>query len=198
MELKFLTPQRAVADLMAELKCKSLTEVHKKMQSAGMNAKRELFFGSAFVSAVGKIQEHECLLKLADEPWDIEMMDKTLLDRGKKPNHWNIQCVQIKDYYVKDQLRQTDNIYKIFSSFLESKKLAPERGDYKGGLLVFHIGLNIGGLFDIQKLRKHIRSISQNKFEQIWITGFYQPDYSQVQIAELLLSDDQLYLTPFP
>ena len=198
MELTFFTPERVITDLMADLKCKSAVEIHKKLRSPGMNARRELFFGSVFVSAVGKIQKHECLLKLADEPWDIEMVDKTLLDRQDKPNHWNIQCVHIKDYYIKDQLLASNNIYKIFSRFLESKKLSLESGDYKGGLLVFHISLNIGGLFDLQKLRNYIRRITQNKFEQIWITGFYKPDYSQVQIAELLLSNEQLFLVSFP
>jgi len=198
MNLTFYTPERVLSDLFKKYYCDNIPDLMKGLTAPTAKDDRELFFGYLFTVAASRLQKHECLLKLSDEPWDFEMVDKTLVDRNESPNHWNIQNVQITDYVMKDKIKKNKNIYEIFSDFLTEKKLAPEKGDYKGGILVFYIKLNITGSFKLDRLRRFVRAIPQSKFQQIWIMGLTKADGSQMTISELLTSDDPQHLVPLP
>lgn len=201
MTVEFMTSEKVFHDLMKKYGVKSLTELHRVIEGkSGVNDDRDLFFGAIFAHGVGQVQKHQCVLKIFhDEPWDIEMVDKTQLDKGEIPNHFYIQNVHITHHYIEAELKNgLENIYEIFCKFLYEKKLSPLKADYKGGLLVFHVGSNIQGKFDLRILRVKLRQIQQTKFQQIWITSFSQSDYSQGQLAELLLDDRELLLFPIP
>ena len=197
--LIFFSPNKVILDLFEKHKCNSLGELHKKIEGKrGFVDDRELFFGSVFTLGIGIVQHHDCLVRLADqEPWDVEIVDNTLLQKGKTPNHFYVQNVHITKHYIENEIKNdNNNIYKIIAKFLDEKKLSPKRGDYKGGLLVFHIGANINGNFYLPSLRKTVREIKQDKFEQIWVTNFSKPDYSEANLSELLKSDMELLKFP--
>lgn len=196
-----MTPEKVFRDLMEKYKVRSLAELHYAIEGKSKtNDDRDLFFGAVFVHGVGQVQKHQCVLKLFHgEPWDTEMVDKTRLDEGEVPNHFYIQSVHITSQYIKAELKNgLKDIYAIFCKFLYDKKLSPRKADYKGGLLVFHIGINIQGKFDLRILRTRVRQIPQTKFQQIWTTSFSKPDYSQGQLAELLQDECELLLFSIP
>lgn len=190
-----MSAEKNFNDLFTKYRVKTLVELQKKIEGkSGANKDRDLFYGGIFVNGVSQVQKHQCMLRSSDnEPWDIEMIDNTLLQRKEVPNHFYIQNVHITHHYIKSQVNNgLSDIYNIFSKFLYEKKLCPEKADYRGGILVFHIGATIQGFFDINILRERVRGISQNKFEQIWVTCFTNFDYSLSLLTELLKDNGEL------
>ena len=203
--LSFRKPEFVLHNLMQEFNCGSLLELQEELKGAGLNNERELFYGAVFTTGISFVQNRPYFLKLAEkEPADIEMLDKNTYEqnqaRKKKEraiDYWKIQNTHIPAYYIKEEMQKgEDNIYKIFGKFLEEKKLSSRAGDYKGCMLVFHIGVNTCGYFKLTTLKEHIRDIHQDNFRQIWVTCFSKPDYSEGQLTELLHGD--LGLLQFP
>lgn len=196
---EFYFPPKVFQDLVVKYRVSSLTELHRAIEGkAGANDDRDLFYGALFAQGVGAVQRHECLLRRYEgEPWDIEIVNKTLLESGGKPNHWCVQLFHITRHAVESSVKTgSNNIYEIIEHFIHDTKLSPKKGDYKGGILVMHLGFSAIGSFDVRELRKYVRGIQQNKVQQIWVTSFTKPDYSEGQLMELLLGDGELLIFP--
>ncbi len=203
--LTFYTPEQIFTDLKAKFNSKSVSSLMKELRRSSNKEDRELFYGAVFSTGLKYVTKHDYYLKTAsNEPADIEVLDRTLNEQNqdilkskRQTDHWRAQNVSITEHVMKEKINKgVNNFYRIIKEHLTRTKLDKKAGDYKGCILVFHLKLNLKGKADIRVLRKTIREVEQDNFEQIWITGFRSKNFNECFITELLYYDLPLLYYP--
>jgi len=194
-DLTFYTPEQVFNDLKTKFSSTSVPSLMKELKRSSNKEDRELFYGAVFSTGLRYVTKHDYHLKTAsNEPADIEVLDKTLNEQNqdipkskRQTDHWIAQNVSITEHVMKEKINKgVNNFYRIIKEHLIKTKLSKKAGDYRGCILVFHLKLNLRGKADIRILRKKIREIKQDNFEQIWITGFRSKKFDECFITELL------------
>lgn len=140
MQLKFYTPEKIFKDLKSEFGAKSVPELMTNLNKSSNKEKRELFYGSIFVTGLRHLTRHEYLIKTSgEEPGDVEMLNRAIwkqnqnLPKSKRqPDHWKIQNVLITETVLKEKIKRgIYNFYQIVAEHLTRTKLTNKK-DYKG------------------------------------------------------------------
>lgn len=204
MNFQFKKPDLALQELKEKYTCSRVLLLKTKLSAAKNKSDSELFFGALFAEALNKISKHQYLIRMPekDEECDIELLDHSewqsnqKLPKDKKTSdHFLLQNVQITEHAVASELKkENNNIYEIFKQHLHRTKLSSMVGDYSGCILVFYLNLKINGLIDLREFRVMIRSVKQDKFQQIWIII---PNDWKYGIAELCHSEEQFRIADF-
>jgi len=199
MILHFEKPDNVLTELSKKYDCSKIHLLRPFLKGAKNKDDRELFYGALFAESLNKITSHEYLIRLPEKDTycDVELLDhseyqsnQALPRNQRQPDHFLLQNVQITKHVVISDLKKgNNNIYDIFREHLIRTKLSPRAGDYSGCILVFHGVLTLKeGQLKLQKLRKMVRKINQDKFRQIWIII---PNHDKYSIAELCYSEEQ-------
>ncbi len=204
-KIRFYEPTKIIENLKIESCTENVPSLMSFLGKPENKEKRELFYGVILAEGLKHINKHEYFIAPARcEPSDFELIDKNIYQKNqnlpkteREVDHWKIQNVMITEHVLKNRIKNNENnFYKIIANHLSETKLSEKAGDYKGCMLSFYFKLNLNGLADIRILRKEIREIKQNNFEQIWIIGFSSPKFNQCFITELLKYDIALINYP--
>lgn len=202
-KLKFISPAKVFKKLKDKYQPVDVPNLVNKLQSSHRNTKtdREYFYGAIFCGALNRrVRDDRYFLRTSDaEPGDFEIVDRTRyyenqrLGKNKRvPDHFRFQNVMITQYDIEKYIQKgTVDFYEIVADHLYQKKLDRKAGDYRDFILLLHFRANIRGM-DIEMLRRKIRAIEQENFDQIWISSFSSDRYDKLVIAELLNDDEQL------